>query len=221
MSYGHILKQENFLVFFGNKYANLEILKSNYPNLSFSFLKQCHGSALVHIDKICNHQQEADAQHTSIKNIALCIKTADCIPILVYEEKSNSALAIHAGWRGIENQIFKKSFDDFSNKISLKNPLFRIFIGPHILLDSFEVELSVFQQIKNSNSEIKMEDFFYKTQSKYYIDLLGLLKRQILNTIKSSYQIDLVIHDTKVNSEYCSFRRDKTQNRNISFISLL
>lgn len=31
---------------------------------------------------------------------ALCAKSADCVPILVYDVKNNAACAVHAGWRG-------------------------------------------------------------------------------------------------------------------------
>ena len=55
---------------------------------------------------------EADALITGEQNIALGVVTADCLPILIHDEKNRVIATIHAGWKGlrdgiIENTIFE------------------------------------------------------------------------------------------------------------------
>ena len=40
---------------------------------------------------------------------ALCVKTADCVPILLANLKTGSVAAVHAGWRGTVSDIAVKS----------------------------------------------------------------------------------------------------------------
>lgn len=41
-----------------------------------------------------------DALITREPGYCLCISTADCVPVLVYDTKHCAVAAIHAGWRG-------------------------------------------------------------------------------------------------------------------------
>ena len=41
-----------------------------------------------------------DALITREPGYCLCISTADCVPVLIYDKKHSAIAAIHAGWRG-------------------------------------------------------------------------------------------------------------------------
>ena len=73
------------------------------------FLTQIHSNRVIVID---NESQDtitmkADAMVTTLHQIKLSIKTADCIPILVYSQ--NVVAAIHAGWRGAYSGIIQNT----------------------------------------------------------------------------------------------------------------
>lgn len=71
-------------------------------------LKQVHGDALhlepapVSLDVFASAGAalEGDALATSAPGVGLCIKTADCQPILIAHESGRFVAALHAGWRG-------------------------------------------------------------------------------------------------------------------------
>jgi len=74
----------------------------------FAELKQVHGDALVtdieptalpHF-RCGPATREADALSTSQPGVGLCIKTADCQPILLAHKGGRFVAALHAGWRG-------------------------------------------------------------------------------------------------------------------------
>ena len=51
---------------------------------------------------------EADAIITNKKKLPIAVLTADCVPILLYDNKNNMIAAIHAGWKGAYKGIIKK-----------------------------------------------------------------------------------------------------------------
>jgi len=66
--------------------------------------RQVHGDAL-HIEPAATPLEaastlEGDALATSAPGLALCIKTADCQPVLLAHESGRFVAALHVGWRG-------------------------------------------------------------------------------------------------------------------------
>ena len=85
---------------------------------------------------------DTDAVITAEKGLCIAVKTADCIPVLVYDVRKQQIAAIHAGWRGTVGRIVEKTLrlmDSSSEDL-------RAIIGPGISLDSFEVGDEVYEQ---------------------------------------------------------------------------
>ena len=94
-------------------------LLSQYTNTEFHnifFLKQVHGNRLCYIHKesqkrkqVAPHSYYAqgDALYTQEKEALLVVRTADCLPFFVIMENRRGSLfgLIHAGWRGLKQQI--------------------------------------------------------------------------------------------------------------------
>ena len=55
----------------------------------------------------------------SQKNIPIGILTADCVPILICDERKNLIAAIHAGWKGAYKDIINKVIKPMLTKISV------------------------------------------------------------------------------------------------------
>jgi polyphenol oxidase len=64
------------------------------------FLKQVHGIRCLQIDASTPDGLEADAVVTNDSRVACTIMTADCLPILFWNESGSAVGAAHAGWRG-------------------------------------------------------------------------------------------------------------------------
>ena len=101
---------------------NWRLWNARYPNLPVARLSQVHGkqvhrvgpleagfgdtraaqsSALDNADGPHNLQRrEGDGMVTAAAGMLLGIFTADCVPILLVDEDSHVAAALHAGWRG-------------------------------------------------------------------------------------------------------------------------
>ena len=94
---------------------NRQWLAQQFPtNTQVQWLEQVHGEH-VHIAKQYSPQPvTADAIFTQEKNVALAIMTADCLPLLISNQKGNEIAAIHGGWKPLSKNIIKKTLNYFS-----------------------------------------------------------------------------------------------------------
>ena len=84
-------------------------LKLNFKKIIL--LNQIHSNKFHFIDKnlkLKKNNFEGDALITNKKEFPIAILTADCVPILIYDEKEKMIAAIHAGWKGAFKGIIKK-----------------------------------------------------------------------------------------------------------------
>ena len=108
-------------------------------------LKQIHSNKAVLIENYSDKIIVADALVTSLPNIRLSVKTADCAPILLVSTgKTKTIAAIHAGYRGAINNIIKNTLDLFP-----KDEKIIAWIGPCISKNHYEVKAT--SLIKSSN----------------------------------------------------------------------
>lgn len=80
-----------------------------------------------------------DAVMTNIPGMCIGVSTADCIPVLLYDEEHHAAAAIHAGWRGTQARIVHKAVQEMRIAYQTDPTKLKAVIGPGISLDNFEV----------------------------------------------------------------------------------
>lgn len=80
-----------------------------------------------------------DAVRTNIPGMCIGVSTADCIPVLLYDEEHHAAAAIHAGWRGTQARIVHKAVQEMRMAYQTDPTKLKAVIGPGISLDNFEV----------------------------------------------------------------------------------
>lgn len=209
----HTIAPNKFLsVFFGTKKSAEIPIDLAFPNLSFSRLSQVHGDDIV--EAASDKLSTADSQYSSQDNLALSIVTADCLPVMIWSPTTNTIAAIHAGWRGVANEITIKTI----KKICAQNlNSVQVFIGPHIHQESFEVGRDVAEIVTRNRLYIRP----HFNPDKVYLSLSGVLIDQLtqLGIINKN------IHEFKANTftsaEYASFRRKENPvGRQVSFIAL-
>ena len=91
---------------------NLQIVRKNISKKAKNIflLHQFHSNKFIYIDDKYNKKKKpkADAVITNQKHLPIAVLTADCAPILIYDDKMKMVAAIHAGWRGAYKDIVKK-----------------------------------------------------------------------------------------------------------------
>lgn len=186
-----------------------------------TFMNQVHSDMIVTKNNKKQSFPTADAMITNIKDIALAIKTADCVPIFLFDKKNRVISAIHAGWRGTALKIVKKTIKKLQQEFKSDVSDIEAFIGPAINAGCYEVGREVYEFFGFLGK--RRADFFNKSKNnKYFMDIKGinayLLEEE--GVLPENIEVsELCTHcEEKL---FYSYRRDKeASGRNISFIIL-
>ena len=88
----------------------------NLDKKKLILIKQTHSSKVIMINKSNLDQNlEADGMITSLNNVVLGILTADCTPIIIYDDKNKFVCNLHSGWKGSLNNISQQAIKLFEN----------------------------------------------------------------------------------------------------------
>ena len=120
----------------------LDNLKNEFEVEEVLYLRQIHSDKIVSYkcqDKDEFIEMEADAIITKTKNVAAGVFTADCVPILLVDEKKKICAAIHSGWKGTFNSITKKTINKLKQEYKSDEGDIKVFIGAHIRKCCYEV----------------------------------------------------------------------------------
>ena len=184
-------------------------------------MHQTHSNKVVQIKKNnLKKKIKADAMITSMKNIALGVVTADCVPIILYDAKNDIIGCIHAGWKGAYADIIKNTIDKIK-KINSNNKIYAS-IGPCINQKSYEVDTIFFDKfIKVSKKNRRY--FLNKNKNKKLFNLRKFVADKLL---RYKVKVDHVNKDTFTQkSNFFSYRRstkldEKDYGRCISTICM-
>ena len=96
----------------GNRLIAIRNLNLNKKKLIL--IKQTHSSKVIRITKKnLNKKIEADGVITSLNDVVLGILTADCAPVIIYDDKNKFVCNLHSGWKGSLNNISQKAIKLF------------------------------------------------------------------------------------------------------------
>ena len=205
---------------------NLEIVKNliNKKSRDIFLLHQVHSNKFVFIDKNFNlkkQKMKADAIITNQAKLPIAVLTADCVPILIYENKKKMIAAIHAGWKGAFKGIIKNVIN-FMIKKGCKKKNICAAIGPCIGPNSYNVRNDFKKKFLKKNKGNKV--FFNIKKNVIYFDLPKYVKSQL--KINKITNIDVKNIDTfnKKNNFFSARQALKSKHddygRNISIIMI-
>jgi len=183
-------------------------------------LKQIHSANVIVLDDIENHDDltEGDSIITSLKEVGIGIRTADCVPILIVDRNKSIVAAVHAGWRGTVSEIAGNTVNTIKSEYGIDSSLLIAVIGPSISSCCYEVGEDVATLFKERFSDCG-QYLFESGESKYVLDL-GIANKIAL---EKAGVVDIEILDicTKCNANFYSYRREgKGVSTQLSFIAL-
>lgn len=171
---------------------NLKSIVKEFRLSDIQYLKQIHSDKVYTYNEYDLKEKEGDALITNVKDVAIGVFTADCVPIIIVDNKNKVIGAIHSGWRGTFNSIVLKTLDKMKEEFNIDISSTKVFIGPHIRQCCYEVS----EELKN--------DFLNKTQieeNKLFKERNLSLEECILKDIRefgileeNIYSIDLCTH---------------------------
>lgn len=190
---------------------------------AYVFSEQVHGDNVVIINNIMkgsgllnkeSHIPSADAMITNEPGICLITKTADCVPIVLYDPVKRVIASIHTGWRGTMLRIAAKTVEVMLGKFNCKPKDIIAGIGPSIGACCYEVGDDVINTVQQTFGNT---DNFLKAiegKEKRHLDL-WYTNRYILENIGLlPDNIEVAELCTSCNTDFFSWRRDgKTTGR--------
>jgi YfiH family protein len=104
------------------------------------FPGQCHSDKVNIIGTTWNQKEltGTDALITNEKDICLCILTADCVPILLFDREKKIVAAVHAGWRGTARRIVSRTIEKMIKEFLVRPEDLMAGIGPAISQSRYE-----------------------------------------------------------------------------------
>jgi YfiH family protein len=103
---------------------------------------QVHGSRVAIIDRPGMTREELegfDAFITNLPEVAIGVRTADCVPILLYDPSQRVIAAVHSGWKGTVLKIAGHTIEQMRDIYGTRPADLRAVIGPAIGPMSFQV----------------------------------------------------------------------------------
>jgi hypothetical protein len=176
-------------------------------------LGQIHSNNIVKVDRP-GFIENTDGAMTDTQNIFISVKTADCVPILLYDPTAKVVGAIHIGWRGITKKIIESFIEKAVENYNVDTANLLVVIGPSIGECCYEIKENVLD---------KFDDFeIVNKNNKFFLDLDTIVLNRLLKYGINSDKIDIIGLCTYCNPDkFFSCRRDgKTTGSMLSFIGI-
>ena len=192
---------------------------------------QIHGSRVAIIDRPWMTREELegyDAFITNLPGVAIGVRTADCVPILLYDPARRVIAAVHSGWKGTVLKISHGVIDMMEEVYGTAPEDLRAVIGPCIGPDSFQVGEEVAEKFKDTGFPMPRIWSFHGTgdgtpmSGGHHIDLF--MANEWLLQERGIRGENIRVHaiDTYQDVSFFSARREGVQcGRNINAIKLL
>jgi len=193
---------------------------ATYPAMKPARLNQVHGNKVIFIDESRGDTRpEADGMVTTNRGIALCIFTADCVPILLIDTVNQVAGALHSGWRSTIADIAAVGVRTMVEHGARLESI-RAALGPAIGFCCFEVEAELAERFAD---EVPGSDKHATPgrSGKAYLDLRAIVCDQLAGAGLNPRNIASVGPCTKCANDHFFSRRangGKISGLQMSFI---
>ena len=175
----------------------------NWNNLSTAFhipmeqflvLNQVHGDDIFVIGPHGNYfnsreELNYDASVTNRTHLAICIKTADCVPVFLVDRVKKVIAAVHAGWRGSALGITAKAVRLMQDQYGSQTADLVAAIGPSIGPCCYEVDSTTVDQFRG---HADCESFWKpgKRKDRWMLNLVEVNRIQLQEAGLSAEAID-------------------------------
>jgi YfiH family protein len=181
---------------FGTRSADIPGLFANLATL-----KQIHSSTCLPAGGRAGLIGEGDALLEDAPGAVVAVKTADCIPILLVDQRRRAVAAVHAGWRGTVAGIARRAVEAMRERFGTDAGDVHAAMGPGIGACCFEVGPEVAAEFGGAGRV---------HNGRVHIDLAAENRRRLLEAGVTDQRIYASNLCTKcLASDFHSFRRDR------------
>ena len=139
------------------------------------WVKQVHGTTAVRADPKANGVP-ADGVYSKERNTVCLVSLADCMPVLLADERGEGVAAAHAGWRGLAAGVIESAID----ALGLPGERLLAWLGPAIGPKVYEVGDEV--RIAFIERDARADEAFAPTRPGHWLLDLYAVARQRLSS---------------------------------------
>jgi hypothetical protein len=186
-----------------------KLLAAKRLPLAIATGEQVHGARIAVVPKLGKPRKYpgVDGLLTAKAGQPLGIFTADCAAIFLSVPSRGVVGLLHAGWRGVRAGLLLKALRRMRRRWACSSRDVRLWLGPCIGPCCFEVQWDVARYFPATRRRKK---------DRWTVDLRGEIRRQARRLGLKA--VSAAPGCTRHTSRYFSFRRDPTQDRQISVI---
>jgi polyphenol oxidase len=175
---------------FGTRSSNVPAIFANLATAC-----QIHSVECIVAEGRSGALGKGDALLENTPGAIVAVKTADCLPILLVDERHKVVAAVHAGWRGSAAGIAQRAVEKMRERFGTRPEDLHAAIGPGIGRCCYEVGPDVAVR--------------FGAETRTHVDLPAVNRRQLLETGIRRERVYTIELCTKCNPmEFHSFRRD-------------
>jgi YfiH family protein len=196
-------------------------------------LRQIHSDLIHRVDKMPSQLLAGDGLITNTPGLLTAVQAADCLPVIVVDQKQRAIGVFHAGWRGTVKRIVEKGVGEMRKHFGSAPRNLIAAIGPGVQSCCYEVGeevrtkfeaqfaygASLFREVKDSDPVREKYPLLFLTARapghsdlpvKLFLDLVEANRRQLLDAGVPAKNIDASAPCTACHPELLfSFRADK------------
>lgn len=145
-------------------------------------VKQVHGTEALVLDRPLSETDRFDggwdALVTDQPGVTVAVRTADCVPVLMYDRRKKAVAAIHAGWKGAVAGIVPRIVELMVSKFKVMEDDLRVSIGPSAGPCCYEVDEAVLVPLRSrwADWQAVLQD---DRGTKARLDLKTLIRKQV------------------------------------------
>lgn len=214
LSYGDtansLENRRKFLQELGLDYRDLVCAKQSHSSRIRYANEKDKGKGALSYDTAVD---DTDAFITDRRNLPLAIFTADCLSIFLYDPQTPAIGLVHAGWQSTRGNIAASAIRLMQKEFKSRPECLQAAFGPAIRSCCYEVGSG-------------FRDFFpggvIEQRGRYYLDLAGINRRQMLDSgVKDANIFDPAACTFCKNETFFSYRKEgKSCGRIMSVIML-
>lgn len=195
-----------------NRRKFLESLGVDSSDTVFANLAHGNNLEIVHSSDRGEVISNTDGLLTQAPDLYLGFTVADCLPVFLFEPDLGLVGLIHCGWQGLALDILCKTCGRIRKNWGKDLENLRIFIGPGICKEHFEINKDVAKQFSHYQQAIEKK-------GRIFLDLKKVAKLQFLSEGGKEENIQISPQCTyELGDKYFSYRRSSTSSRNLAVI---
>jgi YfiH family protein len=132
------------------------------PRDRFVTLNQVHGRRVITIPRgmddaalmaMQTNRPDADGLVSAEPDIALVVRAADCVPLLMADRRTGAVAAVHAGWRGTAARVAVAAIETMGREFGTRPADVVVAVGPAIRPCCYEVGTDVVDAFASAGHE--------------------------------------------------------------------